>query len=86
MDSSKKTSEKQDGYTTVDRSKSSSKKGKPNNNNNSTTTTTKKPEAGKKFVGHNTDDLKGFVITEDGASAQQFNDLIDRLKTLGGSK
>eukprot|EP00536_Pseudo-nitzschia_multiseries_P018645 jgi/Psemu1/56594/gm1.56594_g len=37
------------------------------------------------FVGHNQTDLKGILIPED-ASAKHYNELKDRLETLGGSK
>eukprot|EP00536_Pseudo-nitzschia_multiseries_P005727 jgi/Psemu1/13340/gm1.13340_g len=38
-----------------------------------------------RFVGHNQTDLKGILIPED-ASAKRYNELKDRLETLGGSK
>eukprot|EP00536_Pseudo-nitzschia_multiseries_P000730 jgi/Psemu1/1664/gm1.1664_g len=51
--------------------------------------TPKNPAATKRnpdrFVGHNQTDLKGILIPED-ASAKHYNELKDRLETLGGSK
>eukprot|EP00536_Pseudo-nitzschia_multiseries_P018686 jgi/Psemu1/56796/gm1.56796_g len=38
-----------------------------------------------RFVGHNQTDLKGILIPED-ATAKHYNELKDRLETLGGSK
>ena len=41
-----------------------------------------------KFSGHNQEDLKGFIITDDGttSASQQFKELQERLVTLGSTK